>query len=80
MNKIPSSEPNIPDKKNKILNNYLIHYTDYDTEEEASSIDYKKYCTVLFDDILESKQNDFSPFFTRGRHEKIDVFFITLKF
>ena len=52
----------------KVSNKSLNQYLDYDTEEKVSTIDEYKDCVVVFNDFLKSKQKDFSPCLTRGRH------------
>ena len=42
------------------------HYLDYDMEEEVSTIHDREDLLDVFDDMLERKQKDTSPFFTRG--------------
>ena len=48
---------------------------------EDKSIQDFQNCCVVFDDMLDSNQKLIDPFFTRGRHNDLDVFlFITVIF
>ena len=40
-------------------------------------MDDYKHCLVVFEDMLESRKKDVSPFFTRGRHENIYEFLLS---
>ena len=61
----------------KILTRSPSQYPDYETSDEILSIDEYKDCVIYFDDMLENKQNDISPFVTRGRHEGTDVYYLS---
>ena len=55
MNKILLSECDNPDRQKKILTRSPNQYPDYETSDEALSIDEYKDCVVIFDDMLEKK-------------------------
>ena len=73
MNKNILSEYNNPDREIQILTRSPSQYPDYDKPDDILSIDKYKECVDIFDDMLENKQRDICPFFTRGRHEGISV-------
>ena len=43
---------------------------------EDKSIQDFQNCCVVFDDILDSNQKLIDPFFTRGRHNDLDVYYL----
>ena len=43
------------------------------TIPKARSVQDFQHCCVVFDDILETNQKLIDPFFTRGRHNDLDV-------
>ena len=43
---------------------------------DKSIQDYQK-CCVVFDDMLDSNQKLIDPFFTRGRHNDLDVYYLS---
>ena len=43
---------------------------------EDKSIQDFQNCCVVFDDMLDSNQKLIDPFFTRGRHNDLDVYFL----
>ena len=75
LKKIVSKELNSPHRKTKILFRSPNHYPDYDTEDEVTATDVYKNCVFVADDALEVEQKGISPFFTRGTHEIVFVFF-----
>ena len=63
MHKNLSSELNNPDGKLNFFYQIFNQYLYYHTEKDVSSIDKDKKFVVVFDDMLENKQKDISPFF-----------------
>ena len=70
----------------KIGNQRLIHiitrspnqYPNYKTSSEFKPINKYKGSVVIFDDMLGAKKSSqIDDFFTRGRHEDIDVYYIS---
>ena len=48
------------------------------TSDEIQPVEYQENSTVVFDDMLLSKQeSNFDLFFTRGRHNNIDIYYIS---
>ena len=48
------------------------------TSDEIQPLEYYENSTVVFDDMLLSKQeNNIDLFFTRGRHNNIDIYYIS---
>ena len=45
--------------------------------EDRTIQDFQK-CCVVFDDMLDSNQKLIDPFFTRGRHNDLDVYSLSL--
>ena len=43
--------------------------------EDKSIQDFQK-CCVVFDDMLDTSQKLIDPFFTRGRHNDLDVYYL----
>ena len=53
-------------------------YPNYKTSNEIKPINKYKGSVVMFDDMLGSKNSSqIDEFFTRGRHEDIDVYYIS---
>ena len=53
-------------------------YPDYKTSNEIKPINKYKGSVVIFDDMLGAKNSSqIDEFFTRGRHEDIDVYYIS---
>ena len=42
---------------------------------KARSVQDYQFCCVVFDDMLDSNQKLIDPFFTRGRHNDLDVYY-----
>ena len=80
LNKILLSELENPDREIKIITRSPSQYPNRETLQEISTIDDYKDCTVIFDDMLEQGMKDVSPFFTRGRHENIDVYYLSQRY
>ena len=55
-------------------------YPDYDTEEQVCTNDENKDCVVAFEEVLEKKQKDISPFFTHGWHENTVVYCLSERY
>ena len=79
LNKILLKEPDNPDRQIKILSISPSQYPIYDTKEEVSTNVENKNYVFVFHDKLENKQKGFSPLFTSGRHEKIDLYYLSQK-
>ena len=47
---------------------------------EDRTIQDLKNCCVVFDDMLDSNQRLIDPFFTRGRHNLCDVYYLSQSF
>ena len=62
-----------PEQYNKI------EIEDVSVEEdlEDKSIQEFQNCCVVFDDMLDSNQKLIDPFFTRGRHNDLDVYYLS---
>ena len=73
MNKILSTGYNNPETELKIPSSFLFENTNYDTKEEVSAIDEYKDCVVVFDDMLEKKQNQYFLFLPAVDKENIEV-------
>ena len=41
------------------------------------TIQHFQNCCVVFDDLLDSNQNLIDPFFTRGTHNDLDVYYLS---
>ena len=53
-------------------------YTIYKTSEEVKPVSKSKGKVVIFDDMLGAKNSSqIDEFFTRGRHEDLDVYYIS---
>ena len=53
-------------------------YPEYKTSIENKAIDKYKGSVVIFDDMLAARNSSqIDDFFTKGRHEKLDVFYIS---
>ena len=46
-------------------------------ELEDRTIQDFQSCCVVFDDMLDSNQKLIDPFFTRGRHNDLDVYYLS---
>ena len=54
-------------------------YTNHKTSIEIKPLDKFKGSVVIFDDMLGVRNiSQTDDFFTRGRHEKLDVYYISL--
>ena len=51
--------------------------TSVEEDLEDKTIQNFQNCCVVFDDMLDSNQNLIDPFFTRGRHNDLDVYCFT---
>ena len=80
LNKILLSELENPDREIKIITRSPNQYPNYETSQEISTIDDYKDCLVIFDDMLDYNQKEIHPFFTRGRHENIDVYYLSQRY
>ena len=80
LNKILLSELENPDKDIKYLTRSPNQYPNYETSQEISTINDYKDCLVIFDDMLDHNEKEIQPFFTRGRHENIDVYYLSQRY
>ena len=80
LNKILLHELENPNREIKILTRSPNQYPNYETSQEVSTIDDYKDCVVIFDDMLDHNQKEIHPFFTRGRHENIDVYYLSQRY
>ena len=62
-----------PEQYNKIE----IEDVSVDEDLEDKSIQDFQKCCVVFDDMLDSNQKLIDPFFTRGRHNDLDVYYLS---
>ena len=63
----------------KLLNQYP--NSKAQTSDEIETLEYYKNSTVVFDDMLLSKQeSNIDLIFTRGRHNVIDIYYISRKY
>ena len=62
-----------PEQYNKIK----IEDVSVDEDLEHKSIQDFQNCCVVFDDMLDSNQKLIDPFFTRGRHNDLDVYYLS---
>ena len=74
-----------PEKQIRIITRSPEQYEDIDNggasqgiEVEANVADLEEYrgCCLVFDDMLDSNQKLIDPFFTRGRHQLGDVYYL----
>ena len=49
----------------------------WEEDLEDRKIQGFRNCCVVFDDMLESNQRLIDPFFTRGRHNLCDVYYLS---
>ena len=62
-----------PEQYNKLE----IEDVSVDEDLEDKSIQDFQNCCVVFDDMLDTSQKIIDPFFTRGRHNDLDVFYLS---
>ena len=61
-----------------IINRSPNQYPNYKTSTEIKAINKYKGCVVIFDDMLGAKNSSqIDEFFRRGRHEDLDVYYIS---
>ena len=70
------------EKQIKIITRSPKQYKNIDIEDvsvEEQITDFQDYqnCCVAFDDMLDSNQKLIDPFFTRGRHNDLDVYYLS---
>ena len=72
-----------PEQKIRIITRSPEQYTniqleDVSVEEDLSDRTVQDFqnCCVVFDDMLDSNQKLYDPFFTRGRHNDLDVYYL----
>ena len=71
-----------PNRSVVIITRSPEQYTDIDLDIEIEndfenkSISDFEDCIIVFDDMLDSNQKLIDPFFTRGRHRDIDVYYL----
>ena len=62
-------------------NNTLLSTNDNINElSDPSEVDSENSNLFIFDDLIDEKQNQLSKYFTRGRHNNINVFYISQSF
>ena len=84
LNKLLLFRLDYPDRKIQIITRSPKQYKDIDIEEvsveedlgDTTIQDYEN-CCVVCDDMLDSNQKLIDPFFTRGRHNDLDVFYLS---
>ena len=56
-----------------------IQLEDVSVEEDLEDRTIQEFqnCCVVFDDMLDSNQRLIDPFFTRGRHNDLDVYYLS---
>ena len=72
-------ESSIPHLQSK-LESVSPYEEDFDCSEEVESLENYQNCVIVFDDMLDSNQKLIDPFFTRGRHENIDVYYLSQRY
>ena len=84
LNKLQLIRLDIPEQKICIITRSpeqfcKIEIEDVSVEEdlEDKSIQDFQNCCVVFDDMLDSNQKLIDPFFTRGRHNDLDVYYLS---
>ena len=71
-----------PDQKIIIITRSPEQYSnldlDFEIDEdfESKTINDYENCIIVFDDMLDTNQKLIDPFFTRGRHSDIDVYYL----
>ena len=58
-------------------NNLEIEEIEVEEDLEDRTIQDFQNCCVVFDDMLDSNQKLIDPFFTRGRHNDLDVYYLS---
>ena len=58
------------------LESFLENYTVEEDLGDRTLEDFQN-CCVVFDDMLDSNQKLIDPFFTRGRHNDLDVYYLS---
>lgn len=67
-----------PIKKNLFNASISIHLFESDAEiTDPNQFDLNHKNLVLFDDVMLERQSKIEPFYTRGRHNNIDCFYIS---
>jgi ABC-type cobalamin/Fe3+-siderophores transport system ATPase subunit len=62
-------------------NDQIVYFYDKDDEIlDPSKLDPNKSHIIVFDDVLSEKQNKMRDYFTRGRHNKNSVFYLSQSF
>ena len=82
LNKLRLRRFDYPDQQIKIITRSPEQYENIDVEDvsvEEQITDFKNYknCCVVFDDMLDSNQKLIEPFFTRGRHKDLNVYYLS---
>ena len=84
LNKIQLTRLDNPEQKICIITRSPEQYNkieieDVSVEEDLGdkSIQDFQNCCVVFDDMLDSNQKLIDPFFTRGRHNELDVYYLS---
>ena len=72
-----------PEQKVRFITRFPEQYTGIEIEDVSVEEDIEdktlqdfQNCCVVFDDKLDSNQKLIDPFFTKGRHNDLDVYYI----
>ena len=80
-NKLRLINIDYPDKDIKIVTRSPKQYDeDFDCSGEVEILENYQNCVIVFDDMLDSNQKLIDPFFTRGRHENFDVYYLSQRY
>ena len=84
LNKLQLIRLDNPEQKICIITRSLEQYNKIEIEDVSvgedlgdKSIQDFQNCCVVFDDMLDSNQKLIDPFFTRGRHNDLDVYYLS---
>ena len=84
LNKLQSIRLDNPEQQIKIITRSPEQYSNFELEEvsvvedlEDRTVQDFQNCCVVFDDMLDSNQKLIDPFFTRGRHNDLDVYYLS---
>ena len=84
LNKLQLIRLDNPEQQIKIITRSPEQYSNSEIEEieveedleDRTIQDFQNGC-IVFDDMLDSNQNLIDPFFTRGRHNDLDVYYLS---
>jgi len=63
-------------RKNKLCHNIITFYNDDDKIIKPSELDESKTHIMIFDDVMTEKQKVITDYFTKGRHNNVNVFYL----